>query len=860
MKIARQNSCSSRSPRLGASRELGFPRVKNLALLVAAACSAFGGVAEAAEDAAVSKKRGTQQVSFDLDMLKERGLDPKLAEYFREAPRFSGGQHLVTLFLNGAKRGMLDARFDDQGGLCFNRELIEKAGLVLPPPSFLIGVDAAVAVRSDAVIINSAATDCYDFKAMFAQTEVELRPGRAEVALVVPAAALRASEVDFSGYGTGGTAGLFNYHVISLSNQSRGASHDYLSANTEFGFNSHGWMVRSRQSYTEQDGNSKSQSLYTYAQRTLVEHKSILQIGQINTASSVVGGAALTGVQIVPETALQRQLQSGARIEGIAQSQARVEVHQVGALIYSTVVPAGPFTLENISLLNGSADLIVSVIEADGSKRSFTVAAASLGKIPNAAPGYSFAMGKVRRFAGSSNDDSRDPFVVTGSGGWVLDERHQLSAGAMLASGYQSTALSLDSAPVAGTYINMRVALSSAAAESVRGAQLSMSANTQMSEKLSVGFAMSKQTDGYRDLLETTYARNADFDSRALTQYNASLNWNDATLGGLSISYGHANAYNGAASQRFTASWGKTFQRATISANIERNISRDQRGSDNSFYINVSLPLGKRSVRSYLNNSGGKSRLGTSVSEQVNDYVNYRVSTEHHSASNDTDVSGNLALLPRYAQLNLGYARSGSGSTSYVGEMRGGVALHDAGVTLSPYPIRDTFGIIQVGDVAGVRINTPGGPVWTDAWGRAVMPYLPAYSKNKVEVATKSLPRNVDIKNGFKLVGAGRGSVQHLDFGIVKVRRVLMQAADMAGQPLAKGASVMSHDNQFLTTVVDDGKLFLSNGQLDGGVKVSLADGTQCALDFSLPEKPDVNLYFETANAVCRPVGVVPKI
>lgn len=45
--------------------------------------------------------------------------------------------------------------------------------------------------------------------------------------------------------------------------------------------------------------------------------------------------------------------------------------------------------------------------------------------------------------------------------------------------------------------------------------------------------------------------------------------------------------------------------------------------------------------------------------------------------------------------------------------------------------------------------DTPQGQVWTDRWGRAVVPRLSAYSSNRVEVMTSTLPRNVDIGNGF---------------------------------------------------------------------------------------------------------------
>src|SRR5260364_379801 len=50
----------------------------------------------------------------------------------------------------------------------------------------------------------------------------------------------------------------------------------------------------------------------------------------------------------------------------------------------------------------------------------------------------------------------------------------------------------------------------------------------------------------------------------------------------------------------------------------------------------------------------------------------------------------------------------------------------------SPEPIEDTFGIASVGNLSGVKIDTPQGTVWTDTWGRAVIPRLPAFGKGEI--------------------------------------------------------------------------------------------------------------------------------
>src|SRR5450830_1793808 len=70
--------------------------------------------------------------TFDLEMLKSRGLDPKVSVFFSKAPRFTEGTRRVGLTVNGSARGSLEALFDAEGHLCFNDELLDQANLNIP--------------------------------------------------------------------------------------------------------------------------------------------------------------------------------------------------------------------------------------------------------------------------------------------------------------------------------------------------------------------------------------------------------------------------------------------------------------------------------------------------------------------------------------------------------------------------------------------------------------------------------------------------------------------------------------------------------------------------------------------------------
>ena len=818
-----------------------FMRVKPLALLIASLVSC-GAQAVSTTGSAPLLAAAT----FDLGILKARGIDPKVAEFFSQAPRFTAGPRRIDLQVNGRKRGSVDARFDDEGQLCFDQALLDQASLKVPEDRYKTGAD------------------CYDFTGAYPQTEVELRPNQEQVSLLVSSDALRPMSEDIGVYQSGGTGGLLNYELLGQNSQFAGDKSTYYSANTELGFNAGDWIVRSRQSFSAQNENRNFQSLYTYAQKTFVPYKSTLQAGQINISNSVFQGTAITGLQVVPDAALQGRSAGGATVEGIAQSAARVEVRQSGALIHTSLVPAGPFKLDNVQLLNGATDLDVRVIEANGAQRSFTVPAASLSQVTMSAPGYSMAAGKVRTF---ESDNMQSPLVVTGTGGWVLGASNTLSTGLMASdNGYQAGAWTLDSRLLPATTLSLRNTLSNASEEGVKGAQASASVTTLLTKAISAGFNVTRQTSGYRDLLDTTRLQTHDYiNGLNRDQYGFSLGWSDDLLGNVSASYSTASTFDGRSTRRLNASWGKSFKYASVNFNVERNVGgkdyddddRDLYGNrrinddGNAMYLSVSVPLGtSRNLRSYANKRDGKTRLGTTFSDSSK-LASYSLSAERDQENKEQDFSGDVNFTPRYAQVGLGFSRDGADSSSYRGQLRGGVAVHENGVTLSPYQLKDTFGVAKVGDVGGVRLNTPSGPVWTDPWGNAVIPQMNAYRSTRVEIDTKSLPRNVDVQNGFKGVSAGRGSVSALDFPVVKSRRVMLRITDAADQPMPKGSAVLDAEGKFVTAVVDDGKVFLTNGHLDGGLSVSYGEGKSCAVSFELPDEPDLDVYFETANATC---------
>jgi outer membrane usher protein FimD/PapC len=648
---------------------------------------------------------------------------------------------------------------------------------------------------------------------------------------------------------------MLNYDLQGSNSHSREDTNRYFSASTEVGFNFGDWIARSRQLYISTDGRSTTEHLFAYAQRDWGPLASTLQLGQISGTSPVFGGVQLLGAQLFPDGVASGSSGGGVVVEGIALSQSRVEVRQSGALIYTTVVPEGPFSLNNLPLLNGTSDLQVSVIETRGGQRSFVVPAASFRATVPVKTGYTAGLGKVRDVDRSG---AKEPLLGMASGTWALGKNSTLSSGVQGTDSYNSVGLALDSSFGERFSLGLRNNLARDRKKKLQGTRNSVSLGGMLPGNVQVSLSATTQTPGYREVLDTVRTVAGENDvARFKNQYTAGVSWAAAQVGAFSAGYSRATHFNSRSTQNVYGSWNKDFRYANVGVTVDSQVgsSGKTRGDNDGVGVRlqVTVPLGReRSLSSFARHQGRRSSMGTTYTERVDETLNYELRGERDlRGDREQAVGGWVNTLSRYAQVGAGVDRDAS-STRYSGQLQGAVVAHDRGVTFTPYRVEDTFGVASAGDIAGARISTPQGPVWTDRWGMAVLPGLPAYQVSQLEIEGKSLPRQVDIKNGTKVLEAGRGSFSKVDFEVVKVRRVLLRATDTAGEPLAQGASVLGAGNAFLTNVVAGGMIFLSNIDSAQTLTVSSPSGASCTLQLDLAEQSYDERPYETASATCR--------
>ncbi|MFL4211750.1 fimbrial biogenesis usher protein [Enterobacter mori] len=781
--------------------------------------------------------------SFDITTLKNKGLSPEVADYFAHGARFSPGIQKVSLIVNGNEKGEVSLLFNDSGEPCFDKDFNEFAGLKIP------GTAINKEDKPDAPV-------CYDYSASWPGSIVKLKPGQEKLELVVPQEALDNS-IKPKNYQTGGTGALLNYNMFTSQSRYSGGSTQYDQGTFEAGVNVADWLARSQFIVSDSDGEQESSVLYGYVQHTFAGLEKVMQAGAINVQNTPFSLSGLNGVQLTPETALAGEAGSGITVTGIARSdQARVEVRQNGVLIMSTLVPAGTFTLRDVPVVNANTDLLVNIKETDGSSSQFTVPAANLAGARLRPPeGWSLAAGTLRDI------DTRysKPWLVTATNNWQVESNLNLTIGAMTAQKYQSVAANVNVIPFQDLSLYANTLSAWDQRNDHMGNQFQIGSNYRLPWNLSVSLSGTHNTSGFRTLVDTL--RDEDETAGVKNSYSASLGWSNSVLGSLAVSLSQSEGFgDDSDSRQSMLTWGKTFKYASVNASWQHALNTPDEDEDSdyrdadTFYVSISVPFGGHSIQSYMRDDGEKTRYGMQANGPITKNSTYSLTAEKGDQESDKYVAAGVSTNMHYTSLSLNASKSGSDFKNYSANMSGGIVAHPHGVTLSPYQVQDTFSVISFNDnVPGIEISTPQGPVWTDFWGQAVSASATPYRVNTLEINTETLPKNIDVNNGIKKLTPGHGSVTRVNFGVIKVRRAMLTLHLPDGKPVPKGDVLVDAKNQYVTTAVDDGLVFISDVDATPDIYATVdQQGHRCRVQFSLDEK-DTESFYQKVNATCKP-------
>ncbi|MEI9481034.1 fimbria/pilus outer membrane usher protein [Enterobacter cancerogenus] len=674
------------------------------------------------------------------------------------------------------------------------------------------------------------------------------------------------------------TAAMLNYSLSGAKGWARqhtgtDASSQYI--NLRPGINLGPWRLRNYTTWTRDDaGQSQWDTVYTYAQRTIIPLKSLLTLGDSTAPADVFDSMPFRGGQLASDDDMLPDSLKGYApvVRGIARTNAQVVIRQNGYQIYQSNVAPGAFEITDMYPTGGAGALDVTINEADGSVQHFTVPFASLpvlqreGQLKYAVTGGQYRSSDRRVDAtpfGQLTGIYGLPFGLTLYGGLQQASKYHSLAAGMGKNIGDFGALSADvtqgwSTPCAMPKVNGQ-------SWRVRYSKNFVATGTQFAI---AGYRYS--TRGYygmQEVLDSWGNDNALSDrrrNRAELTMSQTLGNN---LGSVMFSAVREDYWNAG---KTTTSWNLGYNNFWHNVSYGLTYTWSENGSagsnnssgrydkDRMLSFNVSVPLTSFLPQTWANygvttskNSGTTHNLGVNGTALENNALSWNVQQGY--GTNDVGYTGNINgdYKGTYGEATAGYSYDQHSKwLNYA--LQGGVVAHADGITFSQ-PLAETNVLLKVPGAAGIGVQNQSG-VKTDYRGYTLVGTITPYRKNDIALSTETLPTNIELEQTVQTVIPTRGAIVRADYVANVGLRVLMTLTQQNGRPVPFGAmATVAGAGHSGFIVGDAGQVYLAGLQPDGKLTVKWGEGEnqRCQTHYSLNIKQAGSDIIHAA-AVCR--------
>ncbi len=727
---------------------------------------------------------------------------------------YAPGRYLVDLSLNGKEAGkqILDVTPQDSNELCLTEAWLTKAGIYVSADYFREGYDAT----RQCYVLTKAPSVKVDF-------DVSTQ----SLALSIPQKGLvkMPENVDWD-YGT--SAFRVNYNA----NANTGRNNTSAFGSADLKANIGRWVVSSSATASGGDSGDNSATINMFtATRAIRALSADLAVGKTSTGDSLLGSTGTYGVSLSRNNSMKPgNLGYTPVFSGIANGPSRVTLTQNGRLLYSEMVPAGPFSITDVPLYT-SGDVTMKVTGEDGREQTQVFPLAVMnGQLSPGEHEFNLA-------AGLPDDDSdMDGAVFAASYGYGL-ENLTLRTGLVFNQDWK------------GASAGMVVGLGWLGAVSVDGAYASAKYRDGSHSGNKVQLAWSKQLEPTNTSLRLSWSRRSEeyedmssFNpSEVYSQVNQGRRTKDEwsvgisqpvgdlfslSLSGWQRSYYPASVISAHRQQKdsgkergITGTLSTQIKGATL--NLGWSGSRNSDGENNwSASASVSVPfmlLDRRysSSTSVSTSKDGGTGFSTGLSGSLNDRFSYgfgggRDGDGGASSYLNASYSGDRAYLS--GALNQSSSGGTSGSVSASGSV---LAVPAAKDIMFSRTTGDTVAVVNVKDTPGVKVTSGDGQTNSD--GNLVVP-LNSYGWNTVTIDAGTLPLSTELTNTSQKVVPTDKAVVWMPFDALKVKRYLLQVKQRNGEFVPGGTWARDSKNTPLGFVANNGVLMINTVDAPGDI------------------------------------------
>lgn len=762
-------------------------------------------------------------VFFDIKTLERLGYSPELANFFSNQDKFLPGQHDVTVIINASKKYNVVATFNSEGELCVDKTLLMALKLR----------------RTDSVL------RCENIEIRWPGVAIKLFPGQFRIEITLPQEAFE-PEIAGGDYQQGGYGLLLNYNFFGQRIENRNNNLNFFQGQLGPGINFKNWVLRNRGSYSYTQGIGKYDNQETYALRSIESLKSVVQLGEFGLLGDTFSGLPVAGIQLYSDNAQRNNTQLVVPIEGIASTNATIEVRQRERVIYRTVVASGPFSLSNISNFSSGVSTEVEVIEEDGSRQRFTVANVLDPNIKQQSINYQLGIGRYRN--NLVIDGRQAPLLASGEISFNPLNALRITSAGLLSTDYQNiTAQNIYSGfnnawvSAAASYSNTK--------DVGQGYRFTLQNQFAINGNLSVSLSTVYDSTNYwlpDNALNRGNNLNDLISSKLKNSTSVAVTWAHPRWGAFSYVVSNASYYQATESVFQTFSMSKQLGQIMATLSFQSN-SQGQ----NLLYTGISMPLGKGTLSGRLQHNNGNMTFGSTYQGGWGDSKGYSVGVS--GSERQRRVNGALTMRTAYSQLAGGFSQSMDNSQSAYFSSMGSVVYANDLLATSSSSVNDTFAVINIPNQPNLHISSPGsGIAITDYSGTALLSSVIPYTASKAHINTKTLPLNIRLNSTSANFMVARGTVVTRNFEAIETRQLLLTIRDSNNQMMPIGADVLDEKGNFLGTIIGDGNFMLENKAIGMSLRIKVANQSECIVDYSEPEKFGVDELYEVADAVCQ--------
>lgn len=765
--------------------------------------------------AVISTPASAVNTEGKLDMsFIQGGADINPEEWVALNKNYVPGRYLVDLSVNGKNIGkqILDVTHEDSDELCLTDAWLMKAGINISANYF----------RD----VYNATRQCYVLSRDPSVT-VDFDVTTQSLSLSVPQKGLTKvpENVDWE-YGT--EALRVNYNANAYTGQNNSTVFSSADIKSNIGR----WVVSSSSTASTgiHDENDASINMFT-ASRAIRTLNADLVAGKTSTGDSLLGSTGTYGVSLSKNNSMKPgNLGYAPVFSGIAKGPSRVTLTQNGRMLYSEMLPTGPFSITDVALYS-SGDVTMKILGEDGSEdvQVFPLSVMT-GQLSPGQDEFNVA-------AGIPDDDSDlKGSVFAASYGYGLNDLTLRSSGVFNQDWYGGSAgIVLGLGLVGSVSADGAYATAKYRDGSRNGNKLKLAWNKQLdATDTGLRISWSHQDEEYEDMSSFDPTELWGQESNGLRikdEWNAGINQQIGGLFSLSVSGWQRSYYSRTVTSiypdssdneketGFTGSLNTQIKSVTLNLGVSGS-QREQGENNWSASASVSVPftlLDRKysSSTSVGSSKGGGISITSGISSSLNDKFSYGVGGGRDDGGGtssylNASYSGDSAFLS--GMMNNSSSGGTSGSVSANGSV---LAMPETRSIVFSRTVSDTVALVRVKDTPGVKVTS--GNDATDNDGNLVVP-LNSYDWNTVTIDASSLPLNMELPMTSVRVVPTNNAVVLMSFDAIKVRRYLLQVKQKNGEFVPGGSWARDSNNSPLGFVSNNGILMINTVDTPGDI------------------------------------------